>query len=637
MRGGRRLGRASGRTVGDAFNPDDTENVQHTRLGVWDLYEDKPEVLKRIPWSARLQPYIELGSGLPYVWKMLKDISGIRSTWILLIFLTLLNVIKALLPAVSLWYAQNAIDERKVDKRQLLVIAAGRVGLNYLHPTLNSRIKQHYSMHMFRVVSRLDLVTFNDDAVQEQISQVAPANSHSSVAWDTITSLLNIFTTALRLISQSAILIRVVRDQPDGHYLHSCHVYPPSPNSLKSMVNNGRHRQEMVAGEMWRYLRLRVESFYQLYQRHNESKFWSLLHEPLGELPQIVFTLRVVERPASIPLSLASLNLMTSTANSFSGQLVHLLGISSSIVDNISRVRKLYEAENIPNKIADGTTPYPENQADLRSGVSIEFRNVSFKYPDAPDYALQNVSFKIEQGQLCVIVGKNGSGKSTILKLIARFHDPAEGTIFVDGHDIQTLRLEDLRRATAVLFQDYSHFPLSIGDNIGLGDPESSTDADRILEAARLGGADEVVAKLPERFGTYLERPVRDMYSPLPEGTKMLFGRPVDYSKLRRKGGMRTTESALSGGQMQRIALSKAVGLLLFDEPSASLDPTAEHDLFERLRHLRGNKTMIFSSHRFGNLTRHADLILGGYTHSADPQGREYARIWKIQAEAFLS
>ncbi len=111
MRGGRRLGRASGRTVGDAFNPDDTENVQHTRLGVWDLYEDKPEVLKRIPWSARLQPYIELGSGLPYVWKMLKDISGIRSTWILLIFLTLLNVIKALLPAVSLWYVDLSLSQ----------------------------------------------------------------------------------------------------------------------------------------------------------------------------------------------------------------------------------------------------------------------------------------------------------------------------------------------------------------------------------------------------------------------------------------------------------------------------------------------------------------------------------------------
>lgn len=94
-----------------------------------------------------------------------------------------------------------------------------------------------------------------------------------------------------------------------------------------------------------------------------------------------------------------------------------------------------------------------------------------------------------------------------------------------------------------------------IGDNIGLGDPENSGNLDKIEEAARLGGADEVVAKLPEGFKTYLERPVKDLYSPLPEGTKVLFGRPVDYNKLRGKGGMKQTQSSLSGGQMQRIAL----------------------------------------------------------------------------------
>ncbi|THU99111.1 P-loop containing nucleoside triphosphate hydrolase protein [Dendrothele bispora CBS 962.96] len=150
-----------------------------------------------------------------------------------------------------------------------------------------------------------------------------------------------------------------------------------------------------------------------------------------------------------------------------------------------------------------------------------------------------------------------------------------------------------------------------------------------------MGGAHDFITRLPESYDTYLDRPgmVRDVYSGLPEGTKTIFG------------------------QVQRIALSRtfmrslvdsqsAIGLLLFDEPSASLDPAAEHDLFERLRQLRGQKTMIFSSHRFGNLTRHADLILymddsaiveEGSHNDLVNKGGEYARIWNLQAQAFLS
>nr|VWP00422.1 Mitochondrial phosphate carrier protein [Ganoderma boninense] len=331
---------------------------------------------------------------------------------------------------------------------------------------------------------------------------------------------------------------------------------------------------------------------------------------------------------------------------------------TSSVAEQLATVRKLYEVGNIKNKIQDGTVPFPEDASQIKSGIALEFRNVSFKYPGAKNYALRNISFALAPGQLCVIVGVNGSGKSTILKLSVRLYDPDEGEILIGGHDIRTLKLYDLRQAISVLFQDFTHFPLSIRDNIAIGDPSAAGDDDHVRLAARLGGAESFIEKLPDGFDTYLDRPVRDYYAGLPEGTKTLFGRNVDYSAVQSAGGMKSSAaSALSGGQMQRIAVARTfmrsvvsedtkVGLLLFDEPSASLDPVAEHDLFNRLRELRGSKTMLFSSHRFGNLTRHADLILymnesvvveaGTHEELLKREGSEYAKIWKLQAQAFM-
>ncbi|KAF7986144.1 hypothetical protein HWV62_38510 [Athelia sp. TMB] len=713
-RGGKRghgkLGKGKG-----TFDPEDEKHVKHTKLGVWDLYRETQPELQHIPGSSRMEPYLEMYQSLPFVWKMILDIGSIRSCWVMLTAYLSLVIMAALVPAVSLWYSgqllrivETAVDQRTVDTAVLLRVAAGRVmctmasrilsyGRSRVQLPLNKRIKQHYSTHIFQSMSRLDVPTFDDPAVQRQLEAAWSSSGRSSVCWDTLQIAMSVMSTAIKLFSQMSVLVAVLRDQRDGpllavlsfaesifqwmsarrRFIDSGVWAATCKNDdflrmegLKRMVDDPAHRKEIVAGNMYKHLseqfrkvvtRLgdKAGQFPEL-MRENQMKdrlsFSSLIREPLRELPQIVFTLRAVQYPATIPLSLASLHLIRENASSFSASVFGLIDETANIAEQLASVRKLYEIDSIKNKVADGKEPYPENRQSLLNGISVEFKNVSFIYPGTEKLALDNVSFKVEPGQLCIIVGANGSGKSTILKLIARIYDPSNGDIFIDGRNIQTLRLEDLRAAISVLFQDYTHFPLSIKENIGLGDPENAHDEDKILEAARLGGADEFVQRLPDGFDTYLDRPVRDHYSGIPEGTKTLFGRPVSFSRVRGAGGMQsTTTTSLSGGQMQRLAVARTfmrsttdepkVGLLLFDEPSASLDPTAEHDLFERLRKLRGNKTMIFSSHRFGNLTRHADSILymndsvvveeGTHDELLRRQG-EYARIWGLQAQAFL-
>ncbi|KAJ7037377.1 P-loop containing nucleoside triphosphate hydrolase protein [Mycena alexandri] len=693
------------------FDPEDVTKVKHTRMGIWDLYEEIEPKLKLVPRSIRLrlETYHEMKGSFPYVLRMFKEIGSIKACWWLLSGYLIVALVLALIPAVELWYSglllkivQNAVEHRTVDRDLLFQVALSRLicsaatrllqhAQSRLYRPLNERIRQHFAVQAFHARARLDVPTYTDSAVQRQLEN-STSSSRSSIAWNNVLTILHLISTGVELVSQFSVLFAMLRDQRDGPLLATLsfghtlfrkktHLRNWSPTGvfaattkstdyqkmvgMSRVVHDPQHRQELVAGGMAEYLvssyraaaeRLgnQATDFYEAFQSHtitNRLSLTAFLSDPLRELPQIVFTLRAVQYPSDIPLSLASLNLITQTTSQFSRTLFDLFDQTGSVAENLASIRKMYETYTIPNVVADGVKPFPEDQQSLNLGVAVEFRNVSFRYPGSKQDVLRNVSFKIRQEQLCVIVGANGSGKSTILKLISRLHDPTEGQIFINDQDIQTLKLADLRRATSVLFQDYTHFPLSIRDNIALGDPNNAQDDDKIRQAATLGGATEFIERLDEGFDTYLDRPVQDIYSSLPQGTTTLFGRSVEYSAVRGAGNMSSHQKGLSGGQMQRIALSRTfmrddgVGLLCFDEPSASLDPTAEHDLFERLRLLRGNKTMIFSSHRFGNLTRHADLILymndavileEGTHDELIKQGGGYAKIWMLQAQAFL-
>ncbi|KAH9164213.1 HlyB/MsbA family ABC transporter [Lactarius sanguifluus] len=645
--------RRSRKGKGATFDPQNETLVEHRQLGVWDLYIERDPKLSLFPILWKIEEYVGMWNDLPYLLRTIRDVGTIA--WPLLLLYVCSRFYGHLLDIV-----QSAVDNRTVDAHFLIQIAGGRVlcavADHLLHyagkrvsTSLNGRIKRFYSAHIFHAMARLDVPTWDDPVVSAQIDALVP-RGENTVPWVAIMNLVNTGSTLLRMFSQTAVLFGILREQSDGLLLcllsfasdaTSFFSFSNGINvrgawaatthdedfirmeGLKRLISRSTHRKELVAGGLTEYL---TAEYRGLVDRLGDraSDFWSiytnsftydalqpmrLLRLPLGELPQIVFTLRAVQQPMSIPVSLASLHLMQRASGLFMGSVRTLLEQTGNMSERLSALRQLYEAGNIANNVADGTTPFPENEQSIRDGIAIEFRNVSFRYPGSEDYALRDISFRVHPGQLCVIIGSNGSGKSTILKLVARIYDPTEGTILIDGHDIKTLRLADVRRALAILFQDYTHFPLSVRENIALGDPSRAHD-----DAAN-------------GFDTYLERPVRDIYSGIPDGTT-------------------NARLAVARTFMRSSSTERGVGLLLFDEPSASLDPTAEHDLFSRLRELRGSKTMIFSTHRFGNLTRHADLILymndsliveaGTHEELLNRKGSDYAWLWRMQAQAFL-
>jgi ABC-type multidrug transport system fused ATPase/permease subunit len=175
-------------------------------------------------------------------------------------------------------------------------------------------------------------------------------------------------------------------------------------------------------------------------------------------------------------------------------------------------------------------------------------RNVSFSYPGSQTAtpSLDNVSMNIKPGQLVVIVGANGSGKSTLVRILSRLYDPTSGQVLIDGHSSSDYRVNDLRRATAILSQDTSLYPLSLAENIGLGYPEFSSNNDMIIEAAKEGGALDFILKLNKGIDTVLD-PLLDIYT-----TNL--GRRNKFHPLYEEMEKLEKKIDVSGGERQRVA-----------------------------------------------------------------------------------
>ena len=258
----------------------------------------------------------------------------------------------------------------------------------------------------------------------------------------------------------------------------------------------------------------------------------------------------------------------------------------------------------------------PTSAASSASERGIRFRGVGFRYPGQEGFALRNIDLFIPAGRSLALVGQNGAGKSTFIKLLTGLYQPTEGQVLIDGLDVSLLPPEVLRQRIAVVFQDFNQYQFSARENVGFGSPLHAQDVERVQRALSRGGAD-FIRELPDGIDTQLGR---------------LFHNGVE----------------LSGGQWQRIALSRAfmreeADILILDEPTAALDATAEREIFERFRHLSQGRTALLISHRFPTV-RMADHIvvlessrvIEQGTHDALlSQGGQYATMFRLQAQGY--
>lgn len=250
----------------------------------------------------------------------------------------------------------------------------------------------------------------------------------------------------------------------------------------------------------------------------------------------------------------------------------------------------------------------------IKQGV--EFRNVSFSYPGNSRLILDHINFQLHSTERLALIGENGQGKTTIVKLITRLYDPTEGQILLDGVDLRDYDLEDLHREMGVIFQDFMRYEMTAAENIAVGRVEELKNPELLRIAARKSTADAIIARLPRGYDQMLGR---------------RFEQGVD----------------ISGGEWQKVALARAylrnAQILILDEPTAALDARSEFEVFQRFAELTAGKMALFISHRFSTV-RSADRIVvlengkiaeEGSHEQLSRLGGRYAEMFEMQASSY--
>ena len=312
----------------------------------------------------------------------------------------------------------------------------------------------------------------------------------------------------------------------------------------------------------------------------------------------------------AFPIGSVTQYVMAITA--FSANIAVMFEYIGELTANASFLKTTYQFLDIPNTMYQGTLP-TEKRTDRE--YDVEFRDVSFKYPGSNTWALRHLNVRFKVGQRYAVVGENGSGKTTFIKLLCHLYDPQEGEILLNGIDIKKYNYRDYMDLFSVVFQDFQLLSQPLGDNVA-GSPD--WDEGHVLAALNDAGFGERLKTLSGGLRTQLYR---------------------DYGE---------EDVEISGGEAQKIAIARALyrnaPFLILDEPTAALDPIAEAEIYAQLDQITGDRTAIYISHRLSSC-RFCDEILvfdhgqiverGAHEALVNDAGGKYHALWHAQAQYY--
>lgn len=535
---------------------------------------------------------------IKFIFKLIKDLK--LSLLIVCLFLCVINVI---LPYITMINTQEIINRiqiglsiRLILKRLIIFLILGI--LYIISSNLYNFLILKYKEYLYLELNKKFLdnsLKFNlkDFENPEVYNIIQRAEQEIGIRpYNIIISLLSIISQSVNLISAFLILTKWHLTLIIGFILlasfASKYFISISKNEYDILMNRTNYERKswyishlLIKDEYIKEVRLfglskyLIQQFIELRSRFFKENVDVLKRQYIfSEIYQLmnyvisffIIFLAIYESTQGILLvgtAMTYINTSSKIENAIQNIVSNIFGIykDSLYIDNI---KKYFNYES--NKFYGNKT--------LKNITTIEFVNVSFKYPNREVYAIRNTSFKIKKGEILAIVGENGSGKTTIIKLLNGLYDEYEGNILINGIEIREIDKKSLRNCLATLFQDYNKYQFTIKENIGFGSIDNLDDIEKIKYSAKKGGADQFINCLPNNYT-----------------------QQVGYWF---EGG-----TQLSGGQWQKLGLSrlfmKNADCLILDEPTASLDPFSELEIFKQLYQNSNEKINIIITHRFIN------------------------------------
>ena len=387
---------------------------------------------------------------------------------------------------------------------------------------------------------------------------------------------------------------------------------------LRQVGGSKEAAKELKLFNLSDYLTQRFTSLsYEIYEQNvalnRRRLFWGALLAVLGQLGYYAAYVLSIFRTIHGVYSIGAFTLITTAIMQAMSNIQQAFSTASGVADQalfLTDLLAFFEMKPVVTSKADGlAAPSPITRG-------FEFRNVSFVYPGTERRVLSNFNFTLHPGERVALIGENGQGKTTIVKLITRLYDPSEGQILLDGVDLREYDLAALHAEIGVIFQDFMRYEMTAHDNIAVGRIEVPHTSEEIEQAAEKSLASGVIGRLAGGYEQMLGR---------------RFENGVD----------------LSGGEWQKLALARAylrdAQLLILDEPTAALDARSEYEVFERFAELTGGKMALFISHRFSTV-RMADRIVvlsdgriseDGSHEQLMALGGQYAEMFELQAASY--
>jgi ATP-binding cassette subfamily B protein len=595
-------------------------------------------------WSERLTALRNVPPVLKIVWQ-----SGPVVVALGLVF----RLISSLIPLAALWITKLIIDgivqvvssHQPVKPLLWWLVAAefaiaifgsilGRT-IDYLDALLADKYTRHVSIQVMKHAAELDLTTYEDPVFYDRLERARVQATDRLGMIQSIGRLVQQVITAaslsvsILLFSPWLLLLLIAGILPaflgESHFAFLGYAknfrQTPVRRELDYLRVLGGSREAAKELKLFGLKNFLIERFTRL-SDHIYGENVDLARRRLiaGSLLSMVGTVGyysayvyVIWRTVTGSLTIGTLTFLTGAIVQASGNIQQIFSILSSIADQALFLTDLLAFFAMQPTISSKPNALPAPRPIMKG---FEFRNVSFRYPGTSRLVINGLDLHLRAGERVALIGENGEGKTTLVKLMTRLYDPVEGQVLLDGVDLREYDLEDLYREIGVIFQDFMRYEMTARENIAVGKIDEINDLALLKTAAGKSMANEVVERLPRDYEQMLGR---------------RFENGVD----------------LSGGEWQKIALARAylrdAQVLILDEPTAALDARSEFEVFQRFAELTTGKSALFISHRFSTV-RMADRIVvlhngriaedGNHDNLLNLGGR-YAGMFEMQAASY--